>query len=141
MGHERGASRSAHPDDGVEPTLPVQALHDRRRAPAHRLDRRTAVPCRHQSLDLVPGRPRDLFARDVGRRRRLSEDPRIDEDHVHPVLQETLAEEPVLRPLRVQRSDRDDGRHVSLPVLAQPDDASDRTGTSCPFASLPVRCR
>lgn len=115
MGHERGAPGSAHPDDGVEAAFPMETLHDRGGAPAHRLDRSASVARGDQSFDVCPGRGCDLHARDIGPGRRFPEDPRVDEEHVDPVLQEALAQEGVLRPLRVQRSDRHDGRHVCLP--------------------------
>ena len=63
MGDERGAARPAHPDDRVEPAL---ACRRSTIAAAPRLIVSTAapaVPGRDQSLDLGPGRPRDLLAR------------------------------------------------------------------------------
>ena len=103
------------------PTMPssrpsaVQPLDDLGRAPAHRLDRRPAVPGGHELPDLGSGRLRDLLPRDIGIRCRLPEHPRVDEDHVDPVLPQAIAEECVLRPLGVQGADRHDARHRTPP--------------------------
>ena len=111
---ERRAARAAEPADRVEPALGVEALDDLRRAAGHRLDRRAAVARGGERGDVGAGSGRDLVARHVGRRERLADDPRVDEHDVDAVLADPVGEERVLLPLRVERSDEDDGRHGLL---------------------------
>ena len=54
---------------------------------------------------------RDLVARDVGRRQRLAEDARVEQQHVDAVLAHAVAQERVLVALRVERAEQDDGGH------------------------------
>ena len=118
MGHERRAARAAEPADRVEAPLGVESLDDLGRAARHRLDRRAAVAGRRQLGYVGAGGGRDLLAGHVGRRERLADDPRVDEEHVDAVLTDPLGEEGVLLALRVERSDEDDGRHVNSSSLA-----------------------
>ena len=66
-GDERRAARAADAQDGVEPALGVEALHDRRRAPGHRGDRRAAVVGGRQRGPALTGRRRDVVGGDVRR--------------------------------------------------------------------------
>ena len=113
MRHERRAARAAEPADRVEPSLGVEPLHDLGRAARHRLDRGPAIAGGGERSDVGAGCRGDLVPRDVGRRERLADDPRVDEHDVDAVLADPVGEERVLVALRVERSDEDDCWHGS----------------------------
>jgi hypothetical protein len=108
---DRGVAGAADAEEAVEPPLPVQALHDLRRAAAHRLDCGAAVVGVAERGDVRSGSTSDLLLPDVGVDLRL-EDAGVDEQHVHALLAQPVAEVAVLRALRVQRAEEDDRRHA-----------------------------
>ncbi len=104
--------------DRVDSAFGVESPHDLRRAAGHRLDRRGPIASVGERLHVRPRRRGDLLAGDVGLGEGLAQDARVDEQHVHAVLPDAVAQERVLVTLRVQRADQDDGR-TSLTCLAR----------------------